>query len=61
MEVCSVAFPPEYNELFDMIMALSNESRQSISKTIRDILCDYTGFEPVLTREIKRQNRPRKA
>ena len=57
MEIYTVAFPPEYNELADYIMNLSLKNRQSLSKTIRDLLCDAAGFTPTITREIKRQNR----
>jgi hypothetical protein len=61
MEVCAVAFPPEYNELAEKIIDISNEKRQSVSKTIRDMLCDVTGFTPVLTRESRKQKKARKA
>lgn len=50
----TVSFPKEYDNLAYYIMESSNKNRQSISKTIRDMLCDYTGFEPLLEKGIKK-------
>lgn len=61
IQTLMVAFPVEYAELGKQIVEISNEKRQSISKTIRDMLCDATGFEPVLRTEIKTRNRSKKA
>jgi len=61
MEIITVAMPDEYDGLTEQIFNISNEKRQSVSKTIRDMLCDVTGFTPVLTREIRKQKKSRKA
>jgi hypothetical protein len=54
IEIYTVAFPKEYDDLAYCIMEMSNENRQSISKTIRDILCEYLCFEPILEKGIKK-------
>jgi hypothetical protein len=61
MQVHMVSFPAEYAELSEQIVKTSIEKRQSISKTIRDMLCDATGFEPIVRTEIKKRNRTKKA
>ena len=61
MEIITVAMPDEYDALTEQIFNISNEKRQSISKTIRDILCESLNFTPILTREIRKQKKSRKA
>jgi hypothetical protein len=61
MQTHMVAFPIEYAELAEQIVETSTEKRQSISKTIRDMLCEAAGFTPVLRTEIKKRNRTKKA
>lgn len=60
MEIYTVALPDEYDELAKKISDISLEKRQSISKTIRDMLCDVTGFTPVVSKEIMKQKRSKK-
>jgi hypothetical protein len=56
MTIYTVALPDEYDELATQIEAISIENKQSISRTIRDILCQSLNFTPVLTREIRKRN-----
>jgi len=61
MEIITVAMPDEYDALTEQIFDISNEKRQSVSKTVRDILCESLSFTPVLTRESRKQKKARKA
>lgn len=54
MKIYTVALPEEFDELANEISRISVEKEQSISKTIRDILCDHTGFTPVT--DVKKRN-----
>jgi hypothetical protein len=52
----TVVLPDEYAEMISVIDEISKEKRQSVSRTIRDMLSDYMQIEPVSTREIKKRN-----
>jgi hypothetical protein len=61
MEIYTVAFPLEYDDLAKQIGAIAVEKHQTISWTIRDILCESLNFTPVLDRKIiKRDKYPSK-
>jgi len=53
MQTYTVFLPNEFDELAAKIAAISEEKNQSISVTIREMLSEYNGFEPVRVREIK--------
>lgn len=55
MTVCAVALPEEFDELVKQLEDISKEKHQSISRTIRDILCESLNFTPT-GREIKKRN-----
>jgi len=57
VEIYTVALPDEYDGLAEKIIDISNEKRQSVSKTIRDMLCDVMGFTPIIDRDFKNRNR----
>lgn len=57
MTVYQVVLSEEYEDLAKQIEEISNKKRQSISKTIRDMICDMTGFEPVFERNIVRSKK----
>jgi hypothetical protein len=44
--IYQVALGKEYEDLAKEIERISIDKRQSVSKTIRDMLCDASGFEP---------------
>lgn len=57
MKIYTVAFPPEYDDLAKQIEAISIEKNQTISVTVRDMLCELTNFTPVLDRRIVRRSK----
>ena len=59
MQVNMVSFPKEYDQLAAIINKTSLDKHQSVSKTIRDMLCDAIDFTPT-EKEIQKRNRSRK-
>ncbi len=56
MKIYTVALPEEFAELARTIEKISIENHQSVSWTIRDMLCKSVNFTPVLDREIKKRD-----
>lgn len=56
MRILTVALPEEFDELADEISKISVEKKQSISRTIREMLCEVTKIEPTRSDEVKKRN-----
>jgi len=65
MRVYGVTFPEGYEELAKQVEEISIQKHQSISWTIRDMLCIAANFTPQLEKEIIKRdtlkNKTRKA
>jgi len=57
VRIYTVALPEEFDELSKQIEDISIEKNQTISWTIRDILCEAMSFTPVFEREIVKRNK----